>query len=557
MALFLASLFTNYSNSQDISVTGNLTNFTNQATGTTSTWQNAGTIGQQLTCWEAGGPGYCGPLPRVAAWGAGSNVINFSYGLTDLNQVVNIKNALPNSGTGLQVNGFNFSFQAKNGNGWDNGMTDTLGAYVNIYNNTNSKVLESYNWNLSYNTYGWRNFNLGKDFTTPYAVPDLGNAQYGFVGKDNNFWVGPYGPEITAVNFSLKYSVDPCANNPLYSPSCRGYNDALAKLSPAPVTIADAPPPPEDGSPPPPPGTEPPPGSPPPPGQGPGPGPGNNPNSPPPPGSQPQGGGQQPKLGETKTASDNKAGPSLGNVLSMISSNQARIGNETKAVVQAAESAAAKDALQAQEQAEAVAGALTAQSVTSSMTTTGSSTTQINTSSQSSVVTIVNTTQTSVVNVGGLRSPTQTIFSDPNITMTNNVSFGSTEMYSLQSPQGRNATTIEVEVPQNEGIKMGTRSVLSDAIEERPIAQNTNTQEQKTETVNRNVQPNELAGTVDIARMATQPAGYQAYSLAMPDVAFYAPKEIYKNQVNVDNARVLRQLSSDKLHQDLVNLQYK
>jgi hypothetical protein len=66
-----------------------------------------------------------------------------------------------------------------------------------------------------------------------------------------------------------------------------------------------------------------------------------------------------------------------------------------------------------------------------------------------------------------------------------------------------------------------------------------------------------LAGGVDIARMATQPAGYQAYSMMMPDVAFYAPKEIYKNQVNVDNARVLRQLSSDKLHQDLVNLQYK
>jgi hypothetical protein len=190
------------------------------------------------------------------------------------------------------------------------------------------------------------------------------------------------------------------------------------------------------------------------------------------------------------------------------------------------------------------------------MTTTGSSTTQINTSSQSSVVAIVNTTQTSAINVGGLRSPTQTIFADPNITMSNNVSFGSTEMYSLQSPQGRNATS-EIEVPQNEGIKMGTRSVLNDAIEDRPIAQNTNTQEQKTESVNRNVQPNELAGSVDIARMATQPAGYQVYSFALADAPFYAPKEIYKNQVNVDNARVLRQLSSDKLHQDLVNLQYK
>ena len=546
-------LSTKYSNSQQVDTTGNLTNFTNQANSVTSTWQNAGTIGDQLTCWEAGGPGYCGPLPRVAAWGSGSNVINFSYGLTDLYQIVNIKNALPNSGTGLQVNGFNFGFQAKNGNGWDNGQQDYLTAYVNIYNNTNSKVLESYNYNLN-GKYGWTQFNYSETFKSPYGVPSLGNAQYGFVGQDTNYWVGPYGPEITAVNFSLKYSVDPCATNPLYSTSCRGYMDALAKLNPVVVVPEDAPPPPpENGAPPPPPGSQPPPGAPPPPG----PGPGNNPNSPPPPGSQPQGGGQQPKLGETKTASDSKAGPSLGSVLSMISSNQARIGNETKAVVQAAESAAAKDALQAQEQAEAVAGTLTAQSVTSSMTTTGSSTTQINTSSQSSVVAIVNTTQTSVVNAGGLRAPAQTIFSDPNVTMSNNMSFGSTEMYSLQSPQGRNATTIEVEVPQNEGIKMGTRSVLNDAIEERPIIQNTNTQEQKTESVNRNVQPNELAGAVDIAKMATQPAGYQAYSMMMPDVAFYAPKEIYKNQVNVDNARVLRQLSSDKLHQDLVNLQYK
>ena len=140
--------------------------------------------------------------------------------------------------------------------------------------------------------------------------------------------------------------------------------------------------------------------------------------------------------------------------------------------------------------------------------------------------------------------------------MSNNVSFGSTEMYSLQSPQGRNATS-EIEVPQNEGIKVGGRSALNDAMEQRPMLSNANVQEQKTELVNRNVQPNELAGTVDIARMATQPAGYQAYSMMMPDVAFYAPKEIYKNQVNVDNARVLRQLSSDKLHQDLVNLQYK
>jgi len=549
-------LSTKYSNSQQVDTTGNLTNFTNQATGTTSTWQNAGTIGQQLTCWEAGGPGYCGPLPRVAAWGSGSNVINFSYGLTDLNQVVNIKNALPNSGTGLQVNGFNFSFQAKNGNGWDNGMQDYLTAYVNIYNNTNSKVVEAYNYDLN-RKYNWTQFSYSETFKSAYGAPDLGNAQYGFIGKDNNFWVGPYGPEITAVSFSLKYSVDPCATNPLYSPSCRGYNDAMAKLNPIVVAPEDTPPPPSpDGMPPPPPGSEPPSGSPPPPGQGPG--PNNNPNGPPPNNQPPpQGGGQPPKPSETKTASDNKAGPSLGSVLSMINTNQARIGNETKAVVQAAESAAAKDAQQAQQQAETVAGTLTTQSITGSLTTTGTTATKTTSSSQMSVVSILNTAQDSIINIGGLRAPTQSIFVEPNTTMNNNTSFGSTEMYSLQSPQGRNATTIEVEVPQNEGIKMGSRSVLNDAIEERPVAQNTNTQEQKTELVNRNVQPNELAGGVDIARMAIQPAGYQAYSFALADAPFYSPKEIYKNQVNVDNARVLRQLSSDRLHQDLVNLQYK
>jgi hypothetical protein len=94
-------------------------------------------------------------------------------------------------------------------------------------------------------------------------------------------------------------------------------------------------------------------------------------------------------------------------------------------------------------------------------------------------------------------------------------------------------------------------------MEQRPMLPNATTQEQKTDAVNKNVQPNELAGRVDIASMATQPAGYQAYSMMMPDVAFYAPREIYRNQVNVDNARVLRQLSSDRLHQELVNLQYK
>ena len=569
----MAFLSTSYSNSQDISTTGNLVNFTNQATATTSTWQNAGTIGQPLTCWAGGDPGYCGPLPRVAAWGTGTNVINFSYGLTDLNQVVNIKNALPNSGSGLQVNGFNFGFTAKNGNGWDDGRQDYLTAYVNIYNNTNTKVLESYNYNQNWR-YNWTQFYYSETFKSPYGVPDLGNAQYGFVGKDNNFWVGPYGPEIINVNFSLKYSVDPCATNPLYSPSCKGYMDALAKLAPAPVAVADAPPPQpqEDNTAPPPPGSPPPPG-----------------NNPPPPGPQlagpPPPAGSQPRASETKSAKDDgKAGPSLGTVLSMIGSNQSRINNEAKSVVQAAEAAAAKDAQQAQEQAEVVASASTSQSIADSMTVSGSSNTGTSNSSsssqsQTSSVALLTATQTTVGRVEVLKSPTQTdstntistllapmgvvnnyslppvdISSASTGTNNNNGSESSKfELFSLRAP----TTTTDIEAPQLEGIKIGSRSALMDAIEQQQPVQQTSAPPQQTSAVNRNVQANELAGAVDIAKMATQPAGYQAYSFALADAPFYAPKEIYKNQVNVDNVRLLRGLGSDRLHQEMVNQQYK
>ena len=549
----------------------------NCAVATSATWQNAGTIGDPLTCWAQGDPGYCGPLPRVAAWGTGSNIINFSYGLTDLYQVVNIKNALPNSGTGLQVNGFNFSFSAKNGNGWDNGQPDQLSAYVNIYNNTNSTVLESYNYNLN-GKYNWTQFSYSQTFKSPYGVPSLGNAQYGFVGQDNNYWVGPYGPEITGVSFSLKYSVDPCATNPLYSTTCKGYMDALAKLSPTASTSTDTlslpPPPPEDGVPPP--------GSPPPPGNSQQSGPLPPPGSPPPPSGAtqtaannptgsppanqppPPGGAQQSRAGEVKTVGDNKSGsssgPSLASVMSMISGNQARIGNEARAVVQAAESQAAAAATSAQQQAESVAGSLTAQSIAGSMTQSAASTSAavvVSTQSQMSVVNVAGVPQTSVVSIGGLRAATTSAFADTASALPQGMIPRQVDLYSFQLPQGRSANSIEPDVPPAEGIRLGSRSVLNDVIEQRPMLQTTVSQEQKTDTVNKNAQSNEVAGRVDIAAMATQPVGYQTYSFTLTDAPFYAPREIYRNQRTVDNARALRQLTNDGRHREMVEQQYK
>lgn len=191
-------------------------------------WVN-GVYQDSLTCWAWGNPGYCGPNPIVRP----GNDINFSFGWTDLYQQQNIGSLLPNSGTGLQVNGYNFSFAAKNGNGWDDGRTDLLFAYVQ-FNNPTGGTLLNHTHNLSTN-FNWTNFTYNQTFNTPYKVGEIGSVRYGFVGQDNNFWAGPYGPEISNVSFSLKYSLDPCSVNTLSSPSCPGYLDALRRITPTPV----------------------------------------------------------------------------------------------------------------------------------------------------------------------------------------------------------------------------------------------------------------------------------------------------------------------------------
>jgi hypothetical protein len=81
-----------------------------------------------------------------------------------------------------------------------------------------------------------------------------------------------------------------------------------------------------------------------------------------------------------------------------------------------------------------------------------------------------------------------------------------------------------------------------------------------TSTVKRNVANNELAGGIDLTKMAVQPVGFNTYlNLTLTDASFYAPKEAYPNQRVVDNARAQRLLqgASDRLHQEMVNSQYK
>jgi hypothetical protein len=556
-----------------------------------------GVYQNQLTCWAYGDPGYCGPSPIVRPGGN----INFSYGSSYIYQQQHISTLLPSS-TGLQVSGYNFGFMAKNGNGWDDGRTDNLMALVRFWDNTNGRsatnLLYGDVYSLNYK-FNWTSFDYSKTFTKPLAVPSIGQVQYGFIGNDNNFWQGPYGPEIYNVSFSLKYSVDPCATNVLSSPSCPGYLAALAKLAPAPVAApleAAAPPPEVFAAAPPPPGSPPSPGSPPPPGaplgqespqqnqpqQ-------NQPPSPaagPPPqqaAAQPAANNQQPKAGEVADSGGGKSSSpvSLSSVLSMISSNQDKTSALEKSVVQSADAQAFSAGESAKQQAEKVAGDAQSQSVGGGNATASSSVQSSSTQSsfsqvQGSAVSLQGNLQSNTTfNTARLQQSLNSSFtSQTESSILNNVGQQGLQYQSSTSKQEITAAITTpiasytilpptrqpmqaVEMPMIEGLKFGFKNPVENAMESKPFVMQMNTESQQLSSVNRNAQNNEAAGNISIESIAKQPANYAQYFVMMPDVAFYAPKEIYKNQKTVDNVRALRQLSSDRLHQEMVNQQYK
>lgn len=487
--------------------TGNIVN--NTPYGGPSSWIN-GVYQNELSCWAWGLIGYCGPNPIVRP----GNNINFSYGLTDLHQIQAISNVLPNSGTGLVVKGYNFGFTAKNGNGWDDGRVDQLNAYVTFYDTSNNVAFNK-NYNLNY-LFNWTNFNYSETFTTPLTVSNLSNVRYGFIGRDNNFWAGPYGPEIYNISFSLKYSVDPCSVNVLSSPSCPGYLDAISKNStPITTTIGTVTiyttslPATSDVQP----TTI----------------------------SVDAGGVQVSTTGSIsapdnipqsvkesqKQESDerNKSTPNMGLIMNVI--------RQVQANDRAVQNAAVSNALQ--EVSTAIANA---------QEQTNMAFINIQRNNDAQQQQSISSSSTSVVN-------SSTPMGRVDYSLMNN------ETIVTASMTFRNEfRDIQIEQIQQSNLNANDNPVNM-AMQQRLPIENTQA-EQRTETVKSNVQPNELAGNVDISSMAVNPPGFNAYlSLALKDGQLYKPDEIYKNQVTVDNVRALRQLSSDRLHQQMVDQQYR
>lgn len=157
------------------------------------------------------------------AFNPGTNTIIFGYTMATAAQTIAINQAL--SGTGIQVGGYNYSWNINNDPA--TGQYGTLTGKV-ILKDSGGNALQTYNYNYQQQSGGFINYSGTEWFPQNYPLSNLSNLELSFTGKDAKFWAGYYGPQVRNPSLSLQYTVDPCIANPGYSPSCPGYNAIIS-----------------------------------------------------------------------------------------------------------------------------------------------------------------------------------------------------------------------------------------------------------------------------------------------------------------------------------------
>ena len=268
-------------------------------------------------------------------------------------------------------------------------------------------------------------------------------------------------------------------------------------------------------------------------------------------------------------AESNKAGPNTAVMNAVKQIQAADKAVQTRAVQNANQQIAASSS-RAQEQAMSVVDTLNSMSA-ASVQTSGSSNSQSSSqlgglmapqaaSQQSKQLNFQSTTQLSMFqSYQPVIQSLPQVYTPPVVQETQTVVSLGLPMLLPKSTAAFNsnqANSVQNEIPVVASSSISTRgNVVNEASDFKPTIESFQS-EMKTDAVNKNAQANDLAGGVSIAAIAVQPKGYEMYSFVIRDVAFYEPKDIYKNQANVDNARALRQLGSDRLHREMVDQQF-
>jgi hypothetical protein len=569
-----------------VSSTGNLVG---------TTWNNGYSV-PELTCWgDARGSVNCSPggTPYVRPGGA----INFSYSFTELYQSRAMADVLPYSGSGLMVTGFQFNWMSKNGNSWDDARQDQLSAYVQMYSK-GGQWIEAQSYNLNYK-HDWTNFSWTGTFSKERRGDDLGTILYGFAGKDNNYWLGPYGPEIINVSFSLRYQPDPCVVNPLHSTDCPGFLKAIA--SPAYQ-------------------------------------------------AQESSAAIVPIVAVTTGTAQSITLPTMASAVLKLTSRQEQFAQETEAATSrptnsinssasammnqiatpvtvarvrtsstdVTDSAVARDiVLEQTPVAQTTTTSTLAQNINNQTRLNQVRDTSTRSDAASETVTLdqplvampQTTNTTTVVTVLTLpiqpRSTAQTVTTDNETSAQTQISlFRAPEPvvisqpdtqtnYSLVEPARINTDPQPMSVPvqalaalsqpapvletvtvaepvRAPAVEIPIADIQSSTVaaalidRTNPLNDAVNSQQIPTQAavfagpaVKPNTQDNDIASGVNISQIARVPVGFDVYqNLAIREIAFYQPREIYRGQRTVDNVRALRNLGQDAKHQQMIDQQY-
>lgn len=185
--------------------------------GTNHTWTGVSTGADPGGCCT-GGPG---PLYDPA-----TNTIHFSYSNTTVAQTFAINQALANVGAGIQITGYNYSWDIKNNA--QNGA-DPLSISVLTWNYNNTIIRRTDTWNYTA-THDWTTYSGNVGYVWPGPVSDFGNLTVKMTSYDRGYWAGYYGPKVRNVNIGMTYTADQCATDPLSNTSCAGYAAAYLNL---------------------------------------------------------------------------------------------------------------------------------------------------------------------------------------------------------------------------------------------------------------------------------------------------------------------------------------
>ena len=150
-----------------------------------------------------------------------TQTVNWSYSTATAAKTIAINNAL--SGSGIQVGGYNYTYDLRNMNGDDRqGSIDTMTVVTKMTSNTGSTLLTNTN---THNTkFDWTTFSGTQSLNNSLPLSGVGNLSISFTSRDTGFWSGWFGPEVRNVGMSINYTSDPCVTNPAYSPTCANYN---------------------------------------------------------------------------------------------------------------------------------------------------------------------------------------------------------------------------------------------------------------------------------------------------------------------------------------------